>query len=87
MTAPLIKVPGEPYKPQPQQAAYERAARLLCTKRDVDPDEVVKMPVQGMVGVQIVDVPAWCFAADELVTFSECLTALQEAYKGAGTAS
>lgn len=60
---------------------YEKAARLLCVKRGLDPDERITKHVGSgrVVTGAMVGVPQWVLAAEELIAFSQCLVALREA--------
>lgn len=58
--------------------AYERAARILCGKMGVDPDEMLPVPSQTVLGSSNL-VPQWHFAAVELHAFSLRLVSLKEA--------
>lgn len=65
-----------------QQYLYplEPAARILCTLRGEDPDRQVKVPhPQGI--VSYTERALWVFAAEELLAYMQCGTALHAAHK------
>lgn len=74
---PLLNVEG--FQPTEAQLAYEKPARLLCKKRGHNPDELLTVPVDTVLGRREMKVAQWVFGADELISFSECLTSLKEA--------
>lgn len=55
---------------------YERAARVLCTMDNVDPDKTTPRPHALFPNV-IEQVPAWHDAAEALIGLSKMLTALK----------
>lgn len=64
----------------------EPAARILCTMRGGDPDQVVKVPhPQGL--VSYVERALWLFAAEELLGYMQCGVALQTAANQAQAAN
>lgn len=62
----------------PELKPYEHAARLLCDKRGVNPDEYrdVDHPTIVLAKVRVY---RWQSAAEELIDFSAMLTSLKEA--------
>lgn len=60
-------------------APYERAARIFCGMRDLDPDESLEVPhPMGLAGVAFTR-PQWHFAAENLINLSQMLTAMKQA--------
>jgi hypothetical protein len=59
------------------------AALILCAMRGEDPERKLQVPANtvivaaGQSGYRIR--PLWCFAADELMGLSQCLSALRQA--------
>ena len=58
-----------------EQHPLEPAARLLCQMRDLDPDRKLHVPHPMGLAPYVVK-PQWLVLVDELLAFSQCLSAL-----------
>lgn len=65
----------------PELKPYERAARLLCAKRGVNPDDFKDVPHPTIRNMSV-RVYRWQSAAEELIDFSAMLLSLREAAGG-----
>ena len=63
---------------------YEPAARIFCGMQDQDPDEPLRVPHPlGLQGVEFTR-PAWHFAAENMISLSQMLTAMRQAAQQSG---
>jgi hypothetical protein len=68
-----------------QLAHYEAAARIYCKLRDLNADEVTKLPHPIILG-HTIDVPLWHEVAEQLAHLGTALVALKQAREAEGTA-
>lgn len=68
---------GELYVPD-EVKPFEMAARIYMKKIGADPNTHIPQPHPTIANV-FVKVPAWCFAAQELIDLSMKLTSIREA--------
>jgi hypothetical protein len=68
--------------PTPEQTAYERAARIMAEKVDVDPEQLVPVPPPEFAiltpGMQYVRYQ-WTIIADDMMHLSWMLASIREA--------
>lgn len=58
---------------------YETAARIYCSKANIDPDEMIQ--ARHPLGLAVpFAVPAWCSEAERLIDLSMMLTSMREAH-------